>query len=124
MAKLLDTDVEPIAAADYWTPHLLIDMVLVAVLAVAILPLLLFGHFRRHLQQTVRVRWVVGNVLVHVALPIVLLALVPTAFATPLWVARAFVPDVYWTIIAAVTLLVSTGMAKGFHIVRHGMRVC
>lgn len=52
-------------------------------------------------------------VLIHGVLPVFILLLVPLFFKTPLWVAQAFVPDVFITVVVSAVLLFAAGVVKG-----------
>lgn len=102
-----------IANNAYVLTHLWIDLIMFAVLFVAILPLCLLPRYVRvAARQKIAVKIAV-LALLHLVLPILILLLVPVGFATPLWVAKAFVPDVFVTVVVSSALLFVGGLAKG-----------
>ncbi len=103
----------------YMVRHLWIDCIMLAVLVTAILPLCLLPHYAHRVMGKKRVSTVAALVLLHGLLPVFLLLLVPVCFATPLWVAKAFVPDVFLTVIVSSTLLFVGGVVKCVILCRH-----
>ncbi len=103
----------------YMVNHLWIDLIMLAVLVTAILPLCLLPRYAQRVKGKKRVFTVAELILLHVLLPVFLLLLVPVCFATPLWVAKAFVPDVFITVIVSSTLLFVGGLVKCVILYRH-----
>lgn len=97
----------------YVWSHLRIDLIMLAVLSVAFLPLCRLPKYRKKAENSSRLPVMLRLLCIHLVLPVVLLLLVPLFFATPLWVARAFVPDVFITVIVSSTLLFAGGLVKG-----------
>lgn len=110
---LLGSPPNEITATAYLWNHLWIDLLLFAVWIAAILPLCLLPKYRKNTERSKRL-WVILRLLsFHVVLPVFLLLFVPLFFATPLWVARNFVPDVFITVVLSSTLLFAGGLVKG-----------
>ncbi len=106
-----------IAGSAYALRHLGIDCIMLAVLLAAILPWCLLPRYAQK-AKTGKVG-AVQLVLLHGLLPGFLLLLVPVFFATPLWVAKAFVPDVYLTVTVSSALLFAAGLVKGVILWKH-----
>ena len=109
---LLGESPNEIADNAYLLNHLRIDLIMIAVFAVAVLPLCFLIRYRKSLKKNKKVRKIISLVLYHLILPIFILLIVPVFFQTPLWVAEAFVPDVFITVILSSTLLFITGIIK------------
>lgn len=102
-----------IAGNAYVQSHLWIDLIMLAVWMIAIFPLCLLvkrGNGQRSSTLAFRL---ISLVSLHVLVPVFLLLLIPIFFATPLWVAQAFVPDVFITVVASCALLFVGGLIKG-----------
>ena len=102
---LLGESPNEIADNEYLLSHLRIDLIMLAVFAVAVLPLCFLPRYRKSLKKNKKVRKVISLVIYHLILPIFILLVVPVFFQTPLWVAEAFVPDVFITVVLSSTLL-------------------
>ncbi len=115
---LLGDSPNEISGSAYMLKHLWIDLIMLAVLFAAILPwcfLPRYVHRTEHRKISLRVMLLVFNIL----LPIFILLLVPVFFATPLWVAKAFVPDIFITVIISSALLFINGLVKGIILYKH-----
>lgn len=110
---LLGESPNEITSSDYVVQHLWIDLIMLAVLIVALLPWCLLPRFLRTRGRRKMSLEVALLVLVHGALPVLILSLVPLFFGTPLWVAQAFVPDVFITVVVSAVLLFAAGVVKG-----------
>ena len=102
----------------YLLSHLRIDLIMLAVLAVAVFPLCFLSRFRKSLKKKNTVPKVFFLVIYHLILPILFLLIVPVFFQTPLWVAEAFVPDVFITVVLSAALLFVTGVIKTIMLIR------
>ena len=109
---LLGESPNEIADNAYLLNHLRIDLIMLAVFAVAVLPFCFLRRYRKSLKKGKNVRKVISLVIYHLILPIFILLIVPVFFQAPLWVAEAFVPDVFITVILSSTLLFITGIIK------------
>lgn len=96
----------------YLLNHLRIDLIMLSVLAISILPLCLLPKHFKTVKKKGIFQAVISNIIFHLFLPIFILFIVPLFFKTPLWVARAFVPDVFLIVIISSTLLFVSGIAK------------
>ena len=107
-----------IADNAYLLNHLRIDLSMLAVFAVAVLPLCFLLRYRKSLSKGKKVRKVISLMIYHLILPIFILLIVPVFFQTPLWVAKAFVPDVIITVVLSATLLFVTGIVKSVMLIK------
>lgn len=97
---------------EYLLKHILYDMVYFIVFIISLLPLFLLNHFKANLsKKKLGVKLTLLGVL-HLLLPIFLILLPQLFFATPLWVVKAFVPDMFFTIILSSCLLFIGGIIK------------
>ncbi len=109
---LLGESPNEIADNAFLLNHLRIDLIMLAVFAVAVLPLFFLPRYRKSLKKDKNVRKVISIVIYHFIFPIFILLIVPAFFQTPLWVARAFVPDVFITVVFSAALLFVGGIIK------------
>ena len=119
---LLGESPTDVAENEYLVSHLRIDLIMLAVFAVAVLPLCFLPRYRKSLKKNKKVRKVITLVIYHLILPIFILLVVPVFFQTPLWVAEAFVPDVFITVVLSSTMLFVTGVIKSIMLI-HNIRV-
>lgn len=101
-----------IAEDAYLLSHLRIDLIMLAVLTAAVLPLCLLPRYVNRIKRRKKPAALLLLILLHLLLPIFILLLVPIFFAVPLWVAQAFVPDVFITVIVSSALLFAGGLIK------------
>ena len=120
---LMGDEPNQIGANEYATRHLLYDLIYLVALVGAILPLCLLRVYNNRLHSGKLALKIAVVVLLHLLLPIFLLLLPQIAFATPLWVVRAFVPDMFCTIVVSATLLFVGGIIKAaFLIAKYSKR--
>lgn len=110
---LLGSPPNEIASNAYALSHLQIDLIMVVMLTAAVLSMCLIPKYKDRIKRGKRLTMVLLLVCFHLLLPVFILMLVPLFFATPLWVARAFVPDVFITVIVSSALLFTSGAIKG-----------
>ncbi len=104
---LLGEPPNEIPGSEYPLSHLRINLVMLAVLTAAVLGTLLpLGKKRGKACRATLF------LLIHLVLPVLILLIVPVFFATPLWVARDFVPDVFITVAVSSALLFAGGLIK------------
>ena len=101
-----------IGASEYSTAHTLYDMAYILVLIIAVLPACFIIFWLKSAQGAKPILLIVIEVLIHALLPSLILALPALFFATPLWVVKTFVPDMFITIIISSVLLYATGLTK------------
>ncbi len=110
---LLGDSPNEIAGGAYICGHLWIDLILLIVLLAAILPWCFLPRYVHSIKSGKIVPRAVRLVLLHFLLPVFLLLVIPIFFATPLWVAKAFVPDIFITVMISSALLFIGGLVKG-----------
>lgn len=109
---LLGNPPNEITGHAYIMGHIPIDLIMLTILTMAILSLYtLYGYVNR-IKRRKRLPAVLSLISFHLLLPIFILLLVPIFFATPLWVAKAFVPDIFITIVISSALLFVSGFIK------------
>lgn len=101
-----------ITCSAYILKHLLIDLIMLAVFMSAILPLCFIPRYVHRIQKKKMIFRIVQIIPLHFLLPVLILLFAPIFFSTPLWVVKAFVPDVFATIVVSSSLLFTGGAAK------------
>ena len=109
---LLGESPNEITGSEYVFSHIRIDLIMSAVFAAAVLSLCLIPKYSERIKRRKRSASLLYLVLFNLLLPIFILLIVPIFFATPLWVARAFVPDVFITVVISSSLLFVSGIIK------------
>ena len=102
-----------ITSSDYILSHIRIDLIMLVVLAMGIVSLCLIPKYAKRIKSAKRLSAVLSLISFNLLLPILILLIVPIFFATPLWVAKAFVPDVYITVVISSALLFISGIIRG-----------
>ena len=110
---LLGNAPNDISGNAYVLNHLWIDLIMLAVLTMAIIPLCLLPKYVKRLKRGRILTKTLSLMGFHLLLPVFLLLLAPVFFKIPLWVVQAFAPDVFLTIVVSATLLFAGGLAKG-----------
>ena len=110
---LLGDQPNEIKSSDYILSHIRIDLIMLVVFAASIASLCLIPKYADRIKHAKRILTVLLLISFNLLLPILILLLVPIFFATPLWVAKAFVPDVYITVIVSSALLFVSGLIRG-----------
>lgn len=101
-----------ITSNSYIWNHIWLDFIMLIILIVAILSLCLLPKYSKKIKCRKNTTALLLLILFHLLLPTFILLLIPIFFATPLWVAKAFVPDVFITVIASSVLLFVSGLIK------------
>lgn len=101
-----------IGANEYATAHALYDLAYIAALVISVLPICFIVFWLKRVERVKPVLLLIIEAAIHALLPSLILALPAMFFATPLWVVKAFVPDMFITIITSSVLLYATGLAK------------
>lgn len=109
---LLGNPPNEITSNAYIWNHIWLDFIMLTILTVAILSLCLLPKYSKKIKYRKKTTALLLLILFHLLLPAFILLLIPIFFATPLWVAKAFVPDVFITIIASSVLLFVSGLIK------------
>lgn len=115
---LMGDEPNQIGSKEYVMRHLMYDGIYLAVLVVALLPFIMIGRYRKRLQKGKSLRTAIWLIALHVVLPTFILMLTGIFFKTPLWVVRAFVPDLFAVIIASACLLFTGGVIKAILFIR------
>ena len=108
-----------ITSSAYILSHIRIDLIMLSILTVSVLSLCFLPKYSNRIKRTKKLPEILLLISLHLLLPIFILLLVPLCFATPLWVAQAFVPDVFITVVASATLLFVSGFIKSIIIYKH-----
>lgn len=101
-----------ISKVTYRNSHLLLDGIYMAIVIVAILPLLFLKRYNKKLSPHKKIRTLLGITILHIVFPTVIL-LFPKLIEIPLWVFRSFAPDLYLVLVTSATLLYIGGVIKG-----------
>ena len=109
---LMGDEPNQIRGSEYATRHLFYDLIYSAVLIISVLPFCLLRIYKKRLKTGSPALKTAVLILLHLILPILILLLPQMAFSTPLWVVRAFVPDMFTTIVVSATLLFAGGIIK------------
>ena len=109
---LLGEEPNIISPDAYILEHLKIDLIMLAVFAAALIPLFFIPGYKKHVGQQRYISAAVSTFIINIALPVFILLIVPIFFRTPLWVAAAFVPDVFITVAVSSSLLFIGGVIK------------
>ncbi|MBO6230441.1 MAG: beta-lactamase family protein [Ruminiclostridium sp.] len=107
-----------IPAGAYILEHIRIDLIMLAVLLASVIPFCMIPAFGKRLARKKYISAVVDTVILNIAFPTFILLIVPLFFRTPLWVAEAFVPDVFITVIVSSALLFLCGAIKVIMLMR------
>lgn len=106
----------------YFWNHLWINLIQLVVLLSAIFSCCLLPRYRKRRGQAPRFQTALLPVLFDLFAAAVVLFLVPVLFATPLWVAKAFVPDIAITVAVSSALFLISGGIKGIILFRQRKR--
>ena len=97
---------------EYVLRHLMYDGIYLMVLIISLLPLICIGKYNKRLQKHKIWRIITGIILLHALFPTFILLLSRLFFDTPLWVVKAFVPDMFAVIMISSFLLIIGGIVK------------
>lgn len=109
---ILGAQPNEISGNAYLLNHLRIDLIMLSVFAVSILSFWLLPKYFKSIKKKGTFQTAISVIIIHLLFPILILFIVPFFFRTPLWVARAFVPDVFITVMISSTLLFISGIVK------------
>lgn len=115
--KYLGLPTDDIGASTYFTSHLLVDGILLAALALCVLPLALLPRWVRKKKTGAAKQTMVAALLLHLVLPTSLLLLFPL-LGVPLAVVHGFAPDVFAILLAGSAALYITGGVKLIYTLR------
>ena len=109
---LMGMGTNEIGGSEYVLRHLMFDAIYLVVFVAAVLPQCFMKRFTKPLSGKRLAVRIVFIALLHFVLPALLLALPQLFFATPLWVAQAFVPDLFLAILTSSVVLFAGGLGK------------
>lgn len=109
---LLGESPNEITGNAYLLSHFRNDSIMLVILAAAVLQLCLLPKYAGVIKRRKKRVTLLLLLLVHLALPCFILLIVPVFFAAPLWVAEAFVPDVFATVVGSSALLFVGGFIR------------
>lgn len=116
---LLDETPEEIAEHEYLLAHIRIDLMMLAFFVAAVLSLCLLPKYAGHLRRGKSARAACGSMIAGLLFAGMTALLVPVGFRTPLWVARAFVPDVFLTVAVSSALFAAGALARAYLLFRY-----
>lgn len=109
--KLLGQETQDIQESTYLTSHLVIDGVLFLALLLSLLPLIFLRRWFKKHRDGVSKPGVVWAILLHAALPTLLLVLFPV-LGLPISVVSGFAPDIFLVTLTCGAVLYLTGAVK------------
>lgn len=110
---LLDSPPNNISGGAYLLRHAWIDLLMFVAAAVAVVSFCLIPGYARKVSRRKSFASAAGPVLCYLLATVFIYLLVPVCFATPLWVAKAFVPDVFWTVAVSCVLYLANAVWRG-----------
>ena len=119
---LMDAEPNEIGGSEYVVRHLMYDLAYFAVFVISVLPVCLIGIYKRRISTGKLWIKITLLALLHLVLPVFILLLPQTFFATPLWVVKAFVPDMFLTITVSSCLLFMGGVVKSILLILNKTR--
>ncbi len=119
---LMGDEPNRIGSEEYVTRHLLYDLAYLAVLVISVLPLCFISIYKKRLSKGKLPLKITLSVLLHLILPVFILLIPQIFFATPLWVVKAFVPDMFTTIIVSACLLFLGGVLKAAILIKNSIK--
>ncbi len=111
LAMLFGDEPTYINESSYMMKHLVLDGLYLVIVLLCIMPLLLFGKWKKRLNSRNKAKFILGFALFHIMLPTLLL-FVPKILGTPMCVVEAFVPDFYYVLVGSAFVAYGTGILK------------
>ena len=109
---LLGEEPNMISRDAYILEHLRIDLIMLAVFAASLIPMFLIPKYKKRISRKHFISAAASMLIVNIIFPVFILLIVPVFFKTPLWVAKAFVPDVFITAVVSSAVLFAGGIVK------------
>ncbi len=109
---LLGEEPNIISSDAYILEHLKIDLIMLAVFAASLIPVFFIAGYKKRASQKHFISAALSMLIVNIIFPVFILLVVPVFFKTPLWVAKAFVPDVFITVVVSSAILFIGGIVK------------
>ena len=85
---------------------------MLAVFAASLIPMFLIPKYKKRISRKHFISAAASMLIVNIIFPVFILLIVPVFFKTPLWVAKAFVPDVFITAVVSSAVLFAGGIVK------------
>ena len=117
LAMLFGEEPTYINESSYVMKHLILDGLYLVIVLLCIMPLLLFGKWKKRLNNMNKAKVIIGVGLFHIMLPTLLL-LVPKILGTPMPVVKAFVPDFYIILVGSAFVAYGAGILKILYLSR------
>ncbi len=111
LAMLFEEKPTYINETSYVMKHLILDGLYLVIVILCTLPLLLFGKWKKRLNNRNRMKVIISFMLFHIIIPTLLL-LVPRILGTPMSVVKGFVPDFYIVLVGSAFVAYGTGILK------------
>lgn len=116
VAILLGDPANVIKSNAYILSHFQIDLIMFLIVAAAILFLCLIPKYINRIKHGKKP---VFSIFIYLFMGILVLLLVPIFFATPLWVAKSFVPDVFITVLISATIFFTNAFIRIIILIRN-----
>ncbi len=112
-------DKAPVYIKDYsyLQKHLLMDGLYLLLVVLCILPILFFRRWKKAMKNGKKTGVILSFLFFHILLPTILL-LVPVIVATPMFVIKAFVPDLYLVLVGGAAVAYGVGLFKIIYILK------
>jgi len=117
LAMLFGEEPTYINESSYVMKHLILDGLYLAIVILSVFPLLLFGKWKKRLNNMSKAKVIIGFSLFHLMIPTLLL-LVPRILGTPMSVVKSFVPDFYFVLVGSAFVAFGTGILKIVYILK------
>ncbi|MBP3855192.1 MAG: beta-lactamase family protein [Ruminiclostridium sp.] len=119
---LLGEDPNIIPRDAYILEHLRIDLIMLIVFAAAVIPMFFIPKYKKRVSRKHFISATASVLTVNIVFPVFILMIVPVFFKTPLWVAEAFVPDVFITVAVSSAVLFIGGIVKALILINAGIK--
>lgn len=111
-----EEDTTDINKYNYWFFHLLINAVYILLLIIAVLPLIFLKKWNSIRKDKKLYKVIISVTTMHIIYPTLLL-LAPTILNIPFFAVKAFVPDLYITLVTSAIIAYIGGLSKTFLLV-------
>ena len=119
---LLGEDPNIIPRDAFILEHLRIDLIMLIVFAAAVIPMFFIPKYKKRVSRKHFISATASVLTVNIVFPVFILMIVPVFFKTPLWVAEAFVPDVFITVAVSSAVLFIGGIVKALILINAGIK--
>ncbi len=100
--------------------HLLLDLLYLAMITLSVITLV--AALRKNAKPRKKAQSIALSIICYVLWPILLLSFTRQFFATPLWVVKSYVPDLFFVIMISVAISLAGGITKLIRRIRHSHR--